>query len=238
MTKRVRTLWGMAVGLTLGAAVPAAAQDGRGMQDSLTEQLAALRAGPESADRFAAESRLHHFLAEAAASKREAKRLRKEGQALAERALALEPKHPDGLMWWVAHRGTMATALNPIQAIKIAADLERTLLELRALAPDHEYAAADRVLGKLYQIAPAVISVGSMTKAKFHYEEAMRRAPDFPGNRLFYAEYLLSQDECAKARAVLNGAVTERTFVDFPLDAPAWQKEAQRLRQKLSDACD
>ena len=199
---------------------------------SLEEQLAEVRARPESAERLASESRLHHFLAEAASSKRVAERHRQVGRMLAERALSLDPKNLDALVWFVAHRGTMASYLNPYEALKIADELERTLLELRRRAPDHEFAVADRVLGKLYQLAPAVISVGSMEKAKFHYEEALRRWPDYPGNRLFYAEYLLSQDECAKARAVLKGAVTLKTWEQFPLDSPTWARDHARLTRE------
>jgi hypothetical protein len=113
---------------------------------------------------------------------------------VAKRALQLNPEEPAALLWWTAHRGAQATALNPFQAVKIAKEIETTLLKLRQVAPDFDSSAADRVLGIVYQVAPAVVSIGSKEKAQQHLNAALQRHPRHPGNLLSAAKFLLAHD--------------------------------------------
>ena len=121
---------------------------------ALLDQLAALRTRPETPERLGAESRMLYFLAETTPDGAERERRHQEGLAVAERALAIDPDAPSGLLWWSAHRGSQASVLNPFAAVRIAQEVEVALLRLRAAHPDYDHAAADRALGHLYQVAP------------------------------------------------------------------------------------
>ena len=238
MTRSLATVALLLLPLSFAHADPPAPAPATSPED-LTAQLEALQAKPESADVLAAQARLHHYLAERADSRSDRRRHRKAGLEAATRALALEDGHPSALMWWTAHRGAEATALNPFAAICIAEEVERTMTKLLNLAPEHDHGAADRVLGRLYHLAPSSLSVGSKAKARKHLEAAMKRAPHFPGNQLFYAEFLLSEDgDCKKARALAQEVADakEKSAKAFPLDADAWQRAASELLDKTG-AC-
>jgi hypothetical protein len=168
-------------------------------------------------------------MAQAAPDDRARERLHEEGLALATEALALDPDEPAAILWWIAHRGSRASALNPVVAVRIASEVERSLLRLRELAPDHEHAAADRVLGILYFTAPPVVSVGSMAKAEKHVLDALRRFPTYPGNQLTMAELAAKKGDCRLARRGAELALRSRELERSPLEAPIWRRQAEGL---------
>jgi hypothetical protein len=211
-----------------GAAAPGSG-DAAAERRALEVALAELRGQPRSAKRLAGEARLLQFMAQGEEDGRARDRLHAEGLALAEEALALDRDEPAAILWWTAHRGSEASPLNPVAAVRIASEVERSLLRLRELAPDHEHAAADRVLGIVYFTAPPVISVGSMKKAEQHLRDALRRFPTYPGNQLTMAELLAKKGDCRLARQGAQLALTSRELARFPLEAPIWKRQANQL---------
>jgi predicted Zn-dependent protease len=202
----------------------------------LERMLQTVRARPESPARLGEEARLLHFLAEATRDGGQRDRYREQGRALAKRALAEDPEQPAALLWWTAHRGAQATALNPFQAVKIAKEIEQTLLRLRAVAPEYDSSAADRVLGIVYQVAPAVVSIGSKEKAREHLNAALRRHPEHPGNLLSAAKYLLENGDCPKAKDLSQKVLASGLLAD-PLEGPLWRAEAQAVLERASREC-
>ena len=201
------------------------------------EELVKVRLAPESAARLGAESRLLFFAAEAADDGQRRAALHGEGLALAERALQLDPHEPSAMLWWAAHRGSQATALDPFAAIRIAREVEGRLLGLRASHPDYDHAAADRALGRLYQLAPRGISVGSMQKAGEHLRAAVGRDPAFPGNALFYAQYLAAVKDCAGAREWAIRVLSSPVLAAHPLERSGWIAETGKLLAGLPGRC-
>jgi len=204
---------------------------------SLEEDLARLRAAPESAARLGAESRLLFFAAEAAVDGRRRAELHTEGLATAERGLELDPDEPSAMLWWAAHRGSQATPLDPFAAVRIAREVESRLLRLREIHPEYDHAAADRALGRLYQVAPRGISVGSLEKAGVHLRAAIERDPDFPGNALFYAQYLAAVKDCPGAREWALRMLGSPALAAHPLERGGWVSEARRLISGLPGRC-
>jgi hypothetical protein len=141
------------------------------------------------------------------------------------------------MLWWAAHRGSQATPLNPFAAVRIAREVEETLLRLRATHPDYDHAAADRALGRLYQVAPRGISVGSMEKAGEHLRAAVKRAPTFPGNALFYAQYLAAVRDCAGAQEWATRVLRSPALAVHPLERGAWIADARKLLSGLPGRC-
>ena len=204
---------------------------------AISVQLRTLRAQPETAARLGAEGRLFHFLAEASPDEASRARLHAEGLALAARALQIDPREPSALLWWAAHRGAQARILDPFSAMAIAREVESALLRLREIAPDHEHRAADRVLGHLYRVAPRGISIGSLEKARTHLRSAIEHAPDFPGNALFYAQFLAETGQCDEARRWAHGVGRSPELVRYPLERAGWIRDASRLLAGLSRRC-
>ncbi len=214
--------------VTLAIGVPVA--DVRGDDShAIQQQLATIRSEPETAQRLAQEARLLHYLAEIAPAEEERRTLREQGLRAAEAALALDRNEPAAILWWTAHRGSLVSPLNPITAVRVAAEIESELLRLRELAPHYDHAAADRVLGVLYRLAPPVLSVGSMRKAEEHLRAAMQRDPWYPGNQLYWAELLAQKHECRLARQGAQLVLASPALPRFPLEAPGWARQARAI---------
>jgi hypothetical protein len=212
------------------------AHAGEREREDILQELATLRRAEETPGRLADEARLLHFLAEASGGEERAQ-ARREGLALAERALARNPREPGALLWWTAHRGAQASMLNPFEAVQIAREVEERLLLLRDVDPAYEHSAADRVLGHVYQVAPAGLSIGSMKKAELHLRAAMARHPRFPANQLLYGQLLMRSGDChgaqGLARAVLDSDELER----HPLERAGWKAEAAQLAARAKREC-
>ncbi len=209
---------------------PQAGDDARALELKLAE-LRGQR--PETARVLGEEARLLHALAELAEGEQRVA-LHAEGLRTAERALALDPDEPSALLWWSAHLGSQATATKPLAAIRIASSIEKALLRLREIDPSYDHAAADRVLGHLYALAPPVISVGSMKKAEQHLREALARDPRFPGNQLFWAELLEKKGQCATAHRSALLVLSSPELGRYPLEAAAWRRQAGALVERTT----
>ena len=203
----------------------------------IERELREVRSAPESAARLGEESRLLFFAAEAAVDEHGRATLHAEGLTVAERALRLDPREPSAMLWWAAHRGSQASPLNPFAAIRIAREVEERLLGLRAIHPEYDHAAADRALGRLYQLAPRGISVGSMEKAGEHLRAAVRRDPAFPGNALFYAQYLAAVKDCSGAREWAIRVLKSPALAAYPLERAGWIADTRKLLGGLPARC-
>ena len=63
------------------------------------------------------------------------------------------------------------------------------------------------LLGDLYASAPGwPMSIGDEEEALFYFQEALRVDPDWPGNHLAYAKFLLDQEHSKAARQHLERA--------------------------------
>lgn len=203
----------------------------------LQEELLALARLPEAPERLGARSRLLHFLAEGTADERKREQLHREGLKFAERAMAINPKEPSALLWWCAHRGSQVSASRPWEAVQIAKEVESALLRLREVDPLYEHSAADRVLGHLYRIAPPLFSIGSISKAEMHLRAALERAPEFPGNQLYYAQFLLQRRDCPAAQEYARQVLKSPELSMYPLEARSWINDAQKVLVSVDRRC-
>ena len=194
--------------------------------------LQQLRAASPSPDRPVAESRILYYIAENTSDPREREKIYEEGRRLTNQVREADPKNPGALLWWTVHEGRLAALHKGLAALKAVSGIEKALLDLKEMNPSFDYGAADRALGQLYQEAPPFISVGSRRKAKVHLKEALRRFPDFPGNQVLYADFLLHQDEGYEARAYAQKVLGSPALEEFPLEAPTWRVLALRVLKK------
>jgi hypothetical protein len=165
----------------------------------------------------------------------ERKKLFQEGITRAKAILAQRPEDPEGLFWLAVNLGAEALERGKLQALPVLPEMERLLLACHKAAPQYEHAGAARVLGRLYDKAPSVISIGSSAKARTWLERALALAPDFPGNLAFAADYLVRNDEETRA-----GQLARRCLQvlakggDFGPEADEWKTLAREVVEETS----
>ena len=125
-------------------------------------------------------------------------------------------------------------------ALKLVGQIEQTFARAHALDEHLDYAGPDRHLGILYRDAPAIVSVGSRTRARARLQRAVELAPQFPENRLNLIEAYVKWGERVQASRELQalaaawpaartnfvGAAWAATWAD-------WEQRRQKLRKKL-----
>jgi tetratricopeptide (TPR) repeat protein len=127
-----------------------------------------------------------------------------EGIAAARARLAADPVpgpgDPEGLFWLAVNLGAEALERGRFQALPVLPEMERLLQRCHAADPRYQHAGAARVLGRLYDKAPALISLGSVARARQWLESALELDPDFPGNLAFAADFFGRQGDAERSR--------------------------------------
>lgn len=185
-----------------------AAEPGRA---SAEEARQAYRAGQVAADREQSRSAYQH------------------GIAVAREVLARAPDDPGALLWLAANLGGEALTHGRLHALGAIGEIERTLLRLEQRDPGYDHAAAARVLGRLYHKAPSIISVGDNQKAATYLGKALARAPDFPGNWAFAADFYAERRDCERALPLARRLAATPQLENYGFDAREWRQIAGRV---------
>ena len=110
----------------------------------------------------------------------------------------------DILYWAAASLGKWAKANGVMSSLKYKGQILAMIGKVERLNPDYFYGAVDRYMGGYYAIAPGIAG-GDMKKSKQHFQNAMTKAPENLGTKVFYAEvYLTKKDEEKEFEKVLN----------------------------------
>ncbi len=152
---------------------------------------------------------------------------------MARQGLARDPRDPAALLWLAGNLGAEALTHGKLYALRVIGEIESTLLQLERTAPDYDHAAAARVLGRLYHKAPALISVGSSRKAELYLREALARAPEFPGNWAFAADFYLDRRDCDRARPLGTRLRAAPDLDRYGVDAREWRQ----IAANVADGC-
>ncbi|MBI1861535.1 MAG: hypothetical protein HYR96_11520 [Deltaproteobacteria bacterium] len=152
---------------------------------------------------------------------------------LAAQVLAREPKNPAAIVQWCSAKGALAQMRSPFIALGYIAPIEQKFLELKEIAPAFESYLADRALGRLYQVAPSFISIGSNKKARLHLRAAVDGDPDSPANQIYWAEFLADQGEKSEARQWARKVLVNPKLLTSGLERYQWVKMASALLEKL-----
>jgi hypothetical protein len=209
------TLGGLAVAAPPATGAPAPTpMQGANMTHTVTASQRAYRAGKAAGD--GPEARRHH----------------QQGIDAARGVLSSTPDAPDALLWLAANLAGEALTHGKVFALRVIPEIESTLLRLEATQPSFDHAAAARALANLYWKAPAVISVGSKSKATRYFELALQRAPTFPGNQAMAAAYFADRGDCGRARPLAMAVAGRKDLASFGPDAAEW---LQLARDTLQD---
>jgi hypothetical protein len=143
--------------------------------------------------------------------------------------LRTDPRDPEGLLWLAANLGGQALEKGKLFALGVLPEMERLLLTLEATAPEYDHAAAARTLGRLYHLAPAIISIGSMKKARVYWQRALDRAGQYGPNQVLAADFFDDDGEEQRARELAGRYLQRPTTEQEHPEAAQWQKIAVRI---------
>lgn len=152
-----------------------------------------------------------------------------EGRTKAQSVWDREPGNAAAIFWWAANQGGRSRLHKSLASLSAIAHVERVLIELRDAHPEYGYDAADRLLAAIYIAAPAVISVGSYSKAEACLQRALQKFPEFPGNKISWMGFLKAKGREAEAviaaQALAAPTALQGDYGDFKYDRPGWEEQ-------------
>lgn len=198
--------------------------DGREELDSVRRSLGLLERAPDDYGALWRLSRAHFFLGQEARDDAQARSHHLAGIDAGRRAVRVSGAGVEGHFWLGVNLALLAQLEKPLSAILAALGARRALR--RAVRIDAGYHAAGplRVLARLESKLPRILG-GGRSRARAHFEEAIRLAPSNTVTRIYFAELLLECGQTVRARAELEALPA----LDFD---PAWAFEIKRDRER------
>ncbi len=142
-------------------------------------------------------------LAEYSTNNTERAELAEQGIAACRQAVARDPKSAPAHYYLGLNLGQLARTRG-LSALKIIKEMEDEWITAAGLDSRLDRAGPERCLGMLYRDAPAIVSVGSRTKARQQLAHAVELAPKYPENRLELIEGCLKWNDRPAARRELQ----------------------------------
>ncbi|HEY0324259.1 MAG TPA: TRAP transporter TatT component family protein [Pyrinomonadaceae bacterium] len=165
-------------------------------------------------------SRAHFFLGQEAQDKEEARTHHHSGIDAGSRAVRAFNRGVEGHFWHGVNLALMAQLEKPFASLRHALEARRKLRRASSLDPAYHAAGPLRVLARLESKLPRILG-GGKSRARTHFEEAIRLAPSNTVTRLYFAELLMECGDISRARAELEALLA------IPFD-PAWAFEIRR----------
>jgi hypothetical protein len=164
------------------------------------------------------------------------------GIAASRQFIARQPKAAAGHYYLALNLGELART-ELLGALRLVKEMEREFKLAANLDEQFDYAGPERNLGLLYRDAPGwPTSIGSKRKARSLLEQAVKLAPDYPGNRLNLLESWLQWKELDDASHELKAldalwpkAQTNFTGVNWEQSWADWTTRRDAARQKLDE---
>jgi tetratricopeptide (TPR) repeat protein len=153
--------------------------------------------------------------------------------ALVEHAAALRERYPtrvEALAWEGIVLSTYAGEVGAMSAMKYAKAARAALEKAERLDANALAGGIYASLGALYSKVPGgIIGFGDDELAAEYFAKALAVDPDNIDNNFFYGEYLLDQGDYARARTVLEHALTSPTVADRPVFDAGRRAEIREL---------
>lgn len=140
------------------------------------------------------------------------------------------PERAEAQAWEGIVLSTYAGEVGAMSAMKVAKAARAALERAEKLDPTALAGGIYASLGALYSKVPGgFIGFGDDALAAQYFEKALAVDPDNIDNNYFYGEYLLDQGDYARARTVLEHALTAPTVVDRPVFDAGRREEIRAL---------
>jgi tetratricopeptide (TPR) repeat protein len=151
----------------------------------------------------------------------------------AEAACNLEPSMPEGWYWYCICLGNWASYASVLDTITLANRLIEGCNRVIRLDPSFDKGAVYQLRGRIYHLAPPIVSVGDRVKAEADYRKALEFNPNDRTTCRFYAELLLDIGRKNEAREMVSkGLAIPEDESDIISDSKEIQA-LQALRDKL-----
>lgn len=95
--------------------------------------------------------------------------------------------------WTAAALGKWSKLNGVMSSLKFKSQILGMVKQVEKLEPDFFHAAVPRYWGGFYAVAPAIAG-GSMKKSKENFKEAIKKAPEYLGTRVLYAELYWTEE--------------------------------------------
>jgi tetratricopeptide (TPR) repeat protein len=159
-------------------------------------------------------------------------------EALAVEAKAVVQRYPgraEPLIWDGIITSEEAAQAGMFSALGYAEDARDLFLAAQRIDPNALKGAIPMSLGTLYYRVPgSPIGFGDNDKARAYLEQALSMDPDGLDANYFYGDFLMEQDEYAKARQVLSHGLE----APFSPDRPVWDAGRRTEIRKLLAKAD
>jgi tetratricopeptide (TPR) repeat protein len=152
-----------------------------------------------------------------------------EGIEYAKKAIALDPKRPDGHFWLGVCYGVYGEAKGVLKSLSLVKPIKESMRRVLEIDPAYDRGGADRVLGRVYHEVPGFAG-GSEKLSLEHLLKAVEYGPRVGLNLLYLADTYVSLGEVEKAREILERVLTMETEPDL---LPEIAEEREQARAKL-----
>jgi tetratricopeptide (TPR) repeat protein len=154
------------------------------------------------------------------------------GMDAATKAIALQPKRPEGHFWLAANMGALAESFGMGQGIKYRKPIRASLEEVLRLDPAFQSGSADRALGRWFYKVPGLFG-GSNAQSETHLRKSLTYDPQSTASWYFLAETLEDMGRKADARAALQHVIDAPFNPDWTPEDKQWKALAKAKLAKL-----
>jgi hypothetical protein len=92
------------------------------------------------------------------------------------------------LYWYIANIGKWAKNSGIATSLKYIKLIKEMIRRIRFFEPDYFYAGIDRYWGGYYSLIP-LFAGGNLKKSQSFFKSSIRKAPEYLGTKVLYAEY-------------------------------------------------
>ena len=148
------------------------------------------------------------------------------GMDAANKAIALQPKRPEGHFWLAANMGALAESFGMSQGLKYRKAIRTSLEEALRLDAGFGAGSADRALGRWYFKVPGLFG-GSNAKSEEHLRKSLTYDPQSTASWFFLGETLEDMGRKADARAAFQHVLDAPFNPDWTPEDKNWKAQAK-----------
>lgn len=156
------------------------------------------------------------------------------GVEYGEKAVAADDSRIEGHFWLAVNYGLLGETKGILESLFLVKPIEKHLQRALAIDESYFYGAAHRAMGwVLHRLPPWPLSHGDNKEALEHLEKALRFGPDFPLNRIYAAEILLSLKKKHQAKSHLEWVVEHPLSANHAREEAGYKERAKELLRSL-----
>jgi len=191
---------------------------------------AALTANPKDFDSAWKLARADYWLA-GHVPKSEQRSIFEKGIDAGQRAVAIEPKKPEGHFWAAANMGALAES-SGMSGLKYRKPIKTELETVLRLDPAYADGSADRALGRWYHKVPRLFG-GNHKLAEEHLKASLKYKDDSTVTHYFLAELYVDDHRVAEARTELQKVLEAPLGDEWGPEDQEWKAKAARMLTTL-----